>query len=426
MKNNSGKKAVALYVILSIAFAITALMPLWVIRRPIWILVYCLFFYIYIHIAVSFATRIAIWPSLVKELDAEKYSAIVNTRLFRARNSNKLALYLATGDHQGAYNIISSLSLKHKSYKQRVYGHFWLCRICFERGDYAGLKESVDQIENYRKYNPSIKLSKYDQAVYEFYRAFSNADYLSACEILEKSIEKYSQKKMYNYTTLFRRYQLAVTKKISGDTNEAITLFEKIRDRAPKLFLSTLAQRQLEYISGTLEETVPEPLEVTENISGKPSKKLRIFRIFVYLFCLALLIISEILLHLDKPKFEQEVPEVTATIENTLYDDYDNYRILGYFAVYSKYGDTEPIDYVFLVESDGKIDLHTLYESDEELESSLSVKDIQVNKSYVYENMFSKKIEFVLTKKKYKVPNNAKYYYEIDGYYFWLISVSDS
>ncbi len=109
MKNNSGKKAVALYVILSIAFAIPALIPIWVIRRPIWILVYCLFFYIYIHIAVSFATRIAIWPSLVKELDAEKYAAIVNTRLFRARHSNKLALYLATGDHQGAYNIISSL-----------------------------------------------------------------------------------------------------------------------------------------------------------------------------------------------------------------------------------------------------------------------------------------------------------------------------
>lgn len=429
MKNNSGKKAVALYVILSIAFAIPALIPLWVIRRPIWILVYCLFFYIYIHIAVSFATRIAIWPSLVKELDAEKYAAIVNTRLFRARHSNKLALYLATGDHQGAYNIISSLSLKHKSYKQRVYGHFWLCRICFERGDYEGLKENVDQIENYRKYNPSIKLSKYDQAVYDFYRAFSNADYLSACEILEKSIEKYSQKKMYNYTTLFRRYQLAVTKKMSGDTNEAITLFEEIRDRAPKLFLSTLAQRQLEYISGTLEETVPEPLEVTENISGKPSKKLRIFRTIVYLWCLVcviLLIISEILPHLDKPKFESKNLEYEKKIESVLYDDYTEYQILGYIDIYPDLNNREAADSVFLVESDGKIDLHTLYREDEELGNNLNVEDIKLDKTYVYENIFSKKIEFVLTKKKHDIPDNVKYYCEIDGYYFCLISVSDS
>lgn len=430
MKNNSAKKIIALYYILSLALTLPVLIiPLWFIDRPIWIIVYCMFFYIYARMAVSLIAYITILPSLYKELDAEKYAAIITTKPFRAPYSYKLALYLATGDYQTAYNMISSLSLKHKSHKERVYGHLWLCRICFERGDYEGLKDSLDQIENYLKYNPSIKLGKHDKAGHEFYRAFLSADYVSACSISEKIIEKYSKKKSYNSSVLIRQYQLAVTKKVSGDTNEATALFEKIRNRAPKLFLSTLAQRQLEYISGTLEETAPEPLEVTENISGKPSKKLRIFRVFVYLWCLVcliLLIISEILLQLDKPKFENENLEYEQKIESVLYDDYTEYQILGYIDVYPDLDDREAADSVFLVESDGKIDLHTLYREDEELGNNLNVKDIQVDKTYVYENVFSKKIEFVLTKKKYNIPNNAKYYCEIDGYYFCLIGVSDS
>ena len=40
--------------------------------------------------------------------------------------------------------------------------------------------------------------------------------------------------------------------------------------------LSTLAQKQLDYISGLLEETAPERLEVTENIAVKSHRKAKI------------------------------------------------------------------------------------------------------------------------------------------------------
>ncbi|MBO5305530.1 MAG: hypothetical protein J6B12_02085, partial [Clostridia bacterium] len=35
------------------------------------------------------------------------------------------------------------------------------------------------------------------------------------------------------------------------------------------------------------------------------------------------------------------------------------------------------------------------------------------------------KVEFVLTEKKRNIPKNTLYYYEIDGYYFCVISISD-
>ena len=44
---------------------------------------------------------------------------------------------------------------------------------------------------------------------------------------------------------------------------------------------------------------------------------------------------------------------------------------------------------------------------------------------YVYENLFSKKIAFVLTEKKRNIPDNVQFYYEIDGYYFCVIDISD-
>ena len=113
-------------------------------------------------------------------------------------------------------------------------------------------------------------------------------------------------------------------------------------------------------------------------------------------------------------------------IESVVYDDYTEYHILGYIEFYPDLDGTEAADSVFLVESDGKIDLHTLYREDEELGNNLNVEDIKLDKTYVYENVFSKKIEFVLTMKKRNIPENAKYYCEIDGYYFCLISVSDS
>ena len=145
------------------------------------------------------------------------------------------------------------------------------------------------------------------------------------------------------------------------------------------------------------------------------------------MICIGCLLIigGKILTQLDAPKQEKKNLEYMSKIESTLYDDYEDYQILGYFSVYSDDTYTVSVDSVFLVESDGKIDLHTLYKLNEKDGNNLNVKDIQVDKSYVYENIFSKKIEFVLTEKKKNIPENAQYYYEIDGYYFCVIDIFD-
>ena len=113
-----------------------------------------------------------------------------------------------------------------------------------------------------------------------------------------------------------------------------------------------------------------------------------------------------------------------------LVDDYEDYQILGYFDIYTDYSNENHeslIDTVFLVEGGGKLDLHTLYKKGEENGNILNVKDIQVNKVYEYETMFDQqKVEFVLTEKKRDIHENTLYYYEIDGYYFCVISITES
>ena len=427
MKNSTAKKSIAQYYILSLLPTLPFLIPMWLIKDSFWEMVYLVCFLIYMRIVIRAAVRTTIMPSLWKELDAEKYAAIINTRPFWVHYSYKLNLYFAIGDYQSAYNIISSILLQHKNARNRIYGRLLLCRICFERGDYEGLKEHVDEIDHCFQCNPSLKFPKQNKAAYDFYRAFSDADYVSACALLEKGIAKYSKKKSGTYFSLIRQYQLAVTKRMKGDMEEAVALFEMIREKAPKLVLSTLAQKQLDYISGTLEETTPERLEVTELEPVKSRCIVKImYSIMVFMICICFFfaIASKILLQIDVPKQKNKDLEYVSKIERALYDDYEEYRTLGYFSIYS---DEVSVDSVFLVESDGKIDLHTLYRSDDKIGNHLNVKNIQVDKVYVYKDMFSnsKKIEFVLTEKKRDIPEHAQSYYEIDGYYFCVISISD-
>ena len=108
-----------------------------------------------------------------------------------------------------------------------------------------------------------------------------------------------------------------------------------------------------------------------------------------------------------------------------LRDEYEKYQILGYLTVYTDDSWTETADTVFLVESDGCVDLHTLYLLNEEDGNQLNVENIQVDKLYEYDNIFSKRVRFVLTEKENAIPENTLYYYEIDGYYFCVISISD-
>ena len=429
MKNKAAKKAIVSYYVLSLILTLPLLIPIWLIKESLWVIVYFVCFLIYMRIAINFAVRATVMSSLWKKLDAEKYAAIINAKPFLVHYSYKLNLYFAIGDYQAAYNIISSVLLKHKNVQQRIYGHLLLCRICFERGDYEGIKANLEQIENYFKYHPNLKLPKQNKEAYDFYHKFSDADYASVCTLLEKSIQKYSEKKSRIYFALMRQYQLAVTKRMKGDIDEAIVLFESIKEKAPKLILSTLAQNQLGYISGTLEEKAPERLGVTEIEPVKSRRKSK--AIVNIAFCIGCLLIlgGIILIQLDSPKQENKNLNYIAQIENTIEDDYDKHQILGYFNIYTDYADETymmSVDSLFLVEADGRLDLHTLYQLNGEYQNHLNVKDIQIDKLYEYEIYFvPRKVEFVLTEKERDIPENALYYYEIDGYYFCVISISD-
>ena len=152
MQNKAAKRAIAAYYILSLLLTLLLLIPIWLIKEPLGVIAYFVCFLIYMRIAINFAVRATVMPSLWKELDAEKYAAIINAKPFWIHYSYKLNLYFAIGNYQAAYNIISSILIQHKNVQQRVYGHLLLCRICFERGDYEGLKEPLDQINNYFKY----------------------------------------------------------------------------------------------------------------------------------------------------------------------------------------------------------------------------------------------------------------------------------
>ena len=429
MKNKAAKKAIASYFILYLLLTLPLLIPIWLIKNPLGVILYFLCFLIYMRIAQNFAVRVTVMSPLWKELDAEKFAAIINTKPFFVHYSCKLNLYFAEGDYQAAYNIISSVLLQHKNAKQRIHGHLLLCRICFERGDYEGLKEHLEQIDKFFKYNTNLRLPKQRREAYEFYRAFSDGNYSSLLPILEKSIEKYSKKKNRTYFALLRQYQLAVTKRMNDDVDEAVVLFKNIKEEAPKLILSTLAQKQLEYIAGALEETVPERLEVTENHNVKSNRKVKIFVRIAYCVGILLILGGIILTQLDSPKQKDKDLNYVAQIEKTIEDEYEEYQVLGYFYIYSDYADETymmSIDSLFLVEADGKLDLYTLYKLNGEYHNNLNVTDIQVDKLYEYETYFApREVEFVLTEKKRDIPENTLYYYEIDGYYFCIISISD-
>lgn len=432
MKNNVAKKALASYHILSYLLALLIVIPVSFISKPLWLIVYYVCATVYIFIAARFPEQVTIMPSLLKELDAEKYAAIIASKQFRNRYSLKLLLYFAVGDYQSAFNIISCVLLRHKKIQQRIYGHLLLCRICFERGDYEGIKEQLDQIDNFSKNNPKIKLSKRNKKSYDFYRAFSNADYVSVCALLEKSIAKDSKKKNGAYSSLSRQYMLAVAKRMNGNVDEAIVILENVKEKAPKLVISTLAQKELDIIAGTLEETVPDRLEITEDYpvqSRKKTKNIILLLIYLLLLFIFFLLASGISILPDVPKQKDKDPEYVSMIESTLDDDYEAYQLLGYLAIYTDYADEtyeKVADALALVDGNGSLDLHALFETDGVTHNSLMVEDIQIDKLYEYALYLEPlKVEFVLTEKSRNIPENTLYYFELDGYYFCVISISD-
>ena len=126
MKDKSVQKVIASYSILSLILTVPLLIPIWLIKEYLWVIVYFVCFLIYMRIAINFAVRVTVMSSLLKELDAEKYYAIINAKPFRANYIYKLNLYLAIGDYQSAYNIISSFLLQNKNVHNR-------CKLCWRR-----------------------------------------------------------------------------------------------------------------------------------------------------------------------------------------------------------------------------------------------------------------------------------------------------
>ena len=125
--NNSAKKAIASYYVLSLLLTLPLLIPIWLIKGSLWVIVYLLCFLIYTRIAITFAVRLTVMPSLWKELDAEKYAAIINAKSFRVHYSYRLNLYFSTIDmgltiHKepegepdwGHYDSLSELELGRK------------------------------------------------------------------------------------------------------------------------------------------------------------------------------------------------------------------------------------------------------------------------------------------------------------------------
>ena len=429
MKNTTAKRYITLYNILSTVFTVSLLIPIFLIQDLLLVTVYLVCFPACMRIAISFTVRITIMRPLLKELDAEKYTAVISAYPFRFHYSYKLISYIVTGDYQSAYNIISSVLLEHKNIQQRIYGYLLLCRICFERRDYEELKNYLDEIDTYFKNDPQLKLSKQNKESYAFYRAFSDADYVSACTLLEKIIAKESKKKNGAYFSLMPLYQLAVIKRMNGNVEEAVSLFKTIQEKAPKLAISTLAQKQLEYISGALEEKKPENLEITEIEPVKSDRKKEVILIIAVCVSYFLIIMGKSLMQFDTPKQENKDQNYIAQIENTLEDDYDEHKILGYFNIYTDYADhtyTMIVDSLFLVETNGRLDLHTLYQLNGEYQNNLNVKAIQVDQLYAYRiASTTQTVTFVLTEKERNIPKNTLYYYEIDGYYFCVISICD-
>ena len=90
-------------------------------------------------------------------------------------------------------------------------------------------------------------------------------------------------------------------------------------------------------------------------------------------------------------------------MEDSIEDDYEEYQILGYFDIYTDYSNgtySGRVDSLFLVESNGCLDLHTPYRLNKEYLNILNQKDIQVNQLYEYKTYFVPyKIEFVLYEK---------------------------
>ena len=82
MNKKSAKKAIALYYCLSFLLTLPLLIPIWLIKEPILMIVYLICFLIYMRIAINFVVQKTIMSSIWKDLDAEKYAAIIKARPF--------------------------------------------------------------------------------------------------------------------------------------------------------------------------------------------------------------------------------------------------------------------------------------------------------------------------------------------------------
>ena len=82
MQNKAAKRAIAAYYILSFLLTLPLLLPFWLIREPIWVVVYGICFLLYMEIVSNLILQKTVMSALWKELDTEKYAAIINAKPF--------------------------------------------------------------------------------------------------------------------------------------------------------------------------------------------------------------------------------------------------------------------------------------------------------------------------------------------------------
>ena len=145
---------------------------------------------------------------------------------------------------------------------------------------------------------------------------------------------------------------------------------------------------------------------------------------FLCIFTMLLLLTSCIKDDVNSPIQNNVNSEYENKINSVICDEYDEYEILGYFNILDT---ADVIDTVFLVKSASGIDLHTLYNIEDQLYNQCNFRNIKSDTVLSYLCVFDEGIEisFFLTAQNPNIPKNSQVY-EINGYYFCIVDIRDT
>ena len=145
---------------------------------------------------------------------------------------------------------------------------------------------------------------------------------------------------------------------------------------------------------------------------------------FICFFTMLLLVTSCKGNDVNSPIQNNVNPEYENKIKSAIFDEYEEYEILGYFNITN----TEAVvDTVFLVNSIDGIDMHTLYNVEGKIYNQCNVKNVKTDTIQHYLCVFDEGIEisFFLTAQRESIPKDSQVY-EINGYYFCVVEIKDT